>query len=86
MSVWIRWSKADHLGLSHVGNHYRIEGAEGACPVASVEQVRRYFPQRFDNGPESQDLLVRFASGKTLFRDLIFTFSIAAPGVDMNES
>ena len=80
--VRIKGSKTDQYNIGEVRNHWASGDAEGLCPVEALRNLRRHFPQRFEDGPESTPPLFRKADGQLLVRTEVTALLEEAASVD----
>ena len=63
-------SKADVYNAGEVRNHWR-SGDPDLCVLEALEEVQRFFPERFGDGVEADLPICRLADGKPLRRSQI---------------
>ena len=67
LGLYLVTSKADVYNAGERRNHWR-SGDSDLCVLQAVEEVQRFFPERFGNGSEADLLICRTADGRPVHR------------------
>ena len=66
-------SKADTYNAGEVRNHWR-SGDPELCVLEALEEVQKYFPERFGEGEEADLPVCRLANGRPVHRSQIMAW------------
>lgn len=64
---YIKGSKTDQYNVGEVRNHFR--SGDTLCPLETLQELQRHFPQRFLGGSEAHLPLFRWTDGSYIQRD-----------------